>query len=227
MTLKEFNKSVIEALSRAVELNLADWGLAANLYSLRPDAGFNKTLLNPASQYQDSYKAAIRLNYYNFMLFDNSFFQFSFREAEVGFKIRMAYYPPPFAVDDKVSEYRAEPELLDQLFDEASLIIDKPPIRYDLDLKNHDPCKHPAAHFHVGAFSKNRWPVRYLLGPETFALFIYKHYYPECWEGKETTIQETDFENDLDHIYAGALARCSTLMPDHFTDLEKRHLSLG
>lgn len=227
MVLRDFNKSIYEALTRGIEAGLSDWQLTANPSSLKPDEEFNRVLLNPLSMYQDSYKEAIRLNYYNFMLFDDAFFQFSYREGENGAKIRLAYYPPPFISNEKISEFKEEPELLDQLFDEATLLIDKPPIRYDLDFENHMPCKHPTAHLHVGAFSKNRWPVRVILSPETFSLFIYKHYYPEPWYGFEKCTVDSDFDNDLDHKYASALARCTQLDSVYFTDLEKRHLSLG
>lgn len=39
-----------------------------------------------------------------------------------------------------------------QALDEADLIIDKPPIRYDYEPTCYRTAEHPAGHLHVGAF---------------------------------------------------------------------------
>lgn len=55
------------------------------------------------------------------------------------------------------------------------------PIRYDLDRINYREGVHPVAHIHIGLDNKVRLAVRREMSPVSFALFVMRHMYPECW----------------------------------------------
>lgn len=232
MNPKDFDKSIHAGIASAIDFEVSDWRFLASPTSLPPSSEFNRVSLKSGVKYEDVYKEAIRLNYFNFMLTDSSFFQFSRWDEKGEVRVRLAYFPSPYSGIDEYSSFfesslESDPELMDQIFDEVELFIDRPPIRYDLDLLNHKPCKHPAAHMHVGAFTNSRWPVRLIMYPETFIFFILKHYYPESWSNLELLNDKSGFDNIFDKKYADALNKCPNLQSHHFTPIEMKHLSIG
>jgi hypothetical protein len=56
-----------------------------------------------------------------------------------------------------------------------------PPIRFEFDGSAYREFAHPAAHFHIGRHTENRWPSAISIGPKVFALIVAKLYYPEAW----------------------------------------------
>lgn len=126
-----------------------------------------------------------------------------------------------------VSYRRDDPELLDRAMEEATVFIDKPPIRYDFDPDAYVPPEHPAGHFHIGAHTDNRWAVRKIILPSAFSLLIAKHYYAEQWQSKATSKRTANgYKNEHDQKLAEQLKICTSLDRDLFDNSEELLLHL-
>ena len=233
MTPRDFELSIKKAFQVLMDIGVTDWSKFPRKGSLLANTGFNKVALKPACSYEEVYKAALRLNYFNFSLSDHSFFQFSHRKTEDSFSLRLAFYPNPFFIGEEEQELLHEAliddyDFVDQVFDEASIFIDKPPIRYDYDPSCHTPCEHPAGHLHVGAYPSSRWPVRSILSPEAFCLFVAKQYFHDDWhQFKVEKDAVGGFLNPLDYKYALTASSCEVVADHLFTEQESQHLFLG
>lgn len=233
MTPRDFELSIKKAFQALMDIGITDWSKFPRKGSLQTNSEFNKVALTAGHSYEEVYKAALRLNYFNFSLNDHSFLQFSYRETEDSFILRLAFYPNPFFIGEEERELLAEAliddhDFIDQVFDEADIFINRPPIRFDYDPKCHSPCDHPAGHLHVGAYPSNRWPVRSILSPEAFSLFVAKHYFNDAWQQfKEDGDPVMGFKNPMDRRYALSASSCEVINEDLFTPEETQHLFLG
>jgi len=168
---------------------------------------------------------------FNLMLADKSYFQFTEEKEEE--EIRLAYYPNPYKFVEYQSHKREALKLLDnneitedeydQLISEEFTTTDIPVIRYDLSLRQYCKNYHPAAHFHIGFFSENRWPVRRKLSPLAFLFKILMHYYPSIWFSIGDS-GDPDEPNDLDMQYRTEVASCAFLDTIYFSKMECERL---
>ena len=165
----------------------------SSVNSLKVNPRFNIVALEDTSNYRDIYLAAVSLSYYNVMLLDYSIFQFSWTNDHTW---RLAYLPNPWVagvhgVEERIREWE-NLEALGELSDEdvANLISELPyfgsipPIRFEYAVNQYREMIHPAAHFHLGRHTENRWPVARTLNPLTFAMLVSKLYYPAAWDAK-------------------------------------------
>ncbi|EPV5018920.1 DUF2290 domain-containing protein [Citrobacter freundii] len=55
------------------------------------------------------------------------------------------------------------------------------PIRLDQHLSQYNPINHPAHHLHIGYENESRIPVKRILNPLSFTVFIISTFYPSVW----------------------------------------------
>lgn len=233
MKRDDFEKSIREAFSLLVKIELSSWDRQISLRCLEPHPEFRRVAYSAETSYQDVFKAGLRYRAYNFVLHEFSYFQFwhdSKHEARV---LRYAYYTNPFdiaAADQSVSQWCAAESIINcddlyqQVLDDSHVVIGKPPIRYDLDLDGHRESIHPCAHLTVGAHMNNRWPVARVLTPKLFVLFICKHYYPDFWTKMDRKTKSTEgFTNTFDQTLADEKRASLSLGKVKFTQKEKLH----
>lgn len=201
--------------------------------SLRVDAEFNAVALNPNSSYDDIYRTGLSRSHYNILLKDYSYFQFSYESQQ---SWRLAYYPNPRITGvPEAQEMQAELERqereglmtfeeVSELLYEMPSVVAVPAIRYEYSKGQYKELAHPAAHFHVGRDTQNRWPCAILLGPLAFILFVSKMYYPNAWEIC-STYYGTEIEDCLDREFITIIANCSSVQD--FSDHERRSFHLG
>ncbi|MGS2744439.1 DUF2290 domain-containing protein [Halomonas sp. LS-001] len=199
---------------------------ASVLESLNLNADFMYTAFR-TKIYQDVYDSAIENQCFNFAMADGALFQFTEIDENTS---RYAFFPNPYSFES-YKEHLGEIERIsheegisleecEQILSEGSFFnIDMPCIRFDKDYNAYCKDYHPVAHLHVGFFSENRWPVKKILTPYAFFLFVLRTYYQEKWiEYKEKL--------DLDEIYLMELDRVNFISEDFFSSEEKRRIHL-
>ncbi|MEZ8674489.1 DUF2290 domain-containing protein [Vibrio cyclitrophicus] len=228
----EFSRSIVEIINKADKLGLLfQAGSASSL-----NASYEvKRVTRNATSYREVYDTIISNQEFNLMLSDQSVFQFT--EVSERADVRLVYYPSPYQFVEYQSLKREALDLLnsqefteaefEQYLTEAEFTCDIPVIRYDLSIKQHCEMYHPAAHFHIGFYAENRWPVNRVLTPYAFFLTILSNYYPSSWKNAEY-ISEASKSNELDDIYRRELnINCPTvctLDPDKFKKIEGERL---
>jgi hypothetical protein len=163
-------------------------------------------------------------------LWDYALLQFSWTTNQAW---RLAYLPNPWitgvaAAAERVAEWEAletlgalDEEAVAGLISELPYFASVPPIRFEFAADQYHELSHPAAHFHIGRHTENRWPVARLLNPLTFSMLIVKMFYPEAW-GPKSCFYGQRVESCLDERFIGALA-ASGLVHD-FSVNERRSL---
>ncbi len=225
----QFRRSIVTAFSRLEELGITDWSKFPNQRNLGTNTEFRSIALRGDSRYEEIYKCGLRLSHYNFMLEDYSFFQFSKDNNTPQY--RYSFYANPYEIPSTVLEFSAQAQLEEeeletseiymQELDEALVTNITPPIRYDYDLNSYFPLRHPAGHLHIGIFQGSRLPVRRLLTPECFALFVVKHFYASEWAKFDEAPKGKDaFFNPFDEHLANSKNGCVLVDDDFFSDLE-------
>ena len=224
----EFNRNVVKVIELADKLGLLfQAGAAASL-----NASYEvKTTTRKATSYSEVYDVITGQQEFNLMLSDRSIFQFT--ETKKNEDLRLVYYPNPYQFVEYQSIRKEALELLnsqefteveyEQYISETDFSCDVPVIRYDLSIEQHCEYYHPAAHFHIGFYAENRWPVDRILTPLAFFLKILANYYPSTWKSQEDLSQEPKV-NTLDLQYRTELKNSceviSVISPKHFKAIE-------
>jgi len=159
--------------------------------------------------YINAYTEGLRYNDYDFLLNDQSYFQFEFKKTDSFIDIRYAFFHNPINYIT-YSEYIQEqlktfgmmesPEEIgtlleeeyNQFLNEQDLKLNYTTIRYDSDYGNYKPLVHSVSHIHIGHSNNMRIPINKIISPLNFVLFTIKHVYYQEWKGKVKT--------DLDYI---------------------------
>jgi hypothetical protein len=223
----EFAKNIGICVELAAENNfLFQAGTPA---SLNASCKFKSSSRRSIS-YRELYDVGVNNQDFNLMIYDRSYFQFT--ENKMGEDIRLAYYPNPYQYSEYQHERKVASELLEsdqltedeyeQLLAEGDFTCDIPMIRYDLSINQYCGKYHPAAHFHIGYHTENRWPVKRKLTPFAFFLKILMLYYSQIWRrvGDEGKL----FPNKLDILYRQEIKNCHLLEDEYFTRHENDRL---
>ena len=198
MNLATFNISLSESRTLIKDLKLL------KLFGIKSinKNGTTKEFKDAAQKgdYINAYKLGI-LNFdYDFLLFDNSFFQFSisFRHDKL-YGLNYSFYQNPFyyrTYEDYLEILRLELNLdndfineigdlyieeYEQFLNEQTISSGCTIIRYDYDVPNYKPLIHPSSHIHIGNNTSVRIPYSKLLSPYRFTLFIIRHIYYDFW----------------------------------------------
>ena len=178
---------------------LEDWGVlktsSLNIYKSSSEK-FSDSFLNQSKKndYFSLYKCAIENDDYDFLLKDNSFFQFAYdniteKKCEV---IRLAFYQAAevcsyedFLVnelDEDIEKCGSEYLALYQQY----ISEQEPPIiymlRYDYDRSLYKNQIHSAAHIHFGDAENIRVPINTQLKPSGFVKLVLEYFYYKDWE---------------------------------------------
>ncbi|OBT10372.1 hypothetical protein A9267_05705 [Shewanella sp. UCD-FRSSP16_17] len=223
----DFSKSISKCINLALELEILAQAGCAN--SLDASVEFKYEARNSTS-YKHLYDIGVKHQDFCLMLFDHSFFQFT--ENKKDEDLRLVYYPNPYQFVEYMDQKKEALSLFnsgeltlyeyEQIITEDNSSCDAPVIRYDLSLMQHCKNYHPAAHFHIGFYVENRWPVKRILSPYAFFLKILSHYYPKVWHSK-VDINNPDI-NILDINYRKELKECSHLEEAYFQKNEEERL---
>jgi len=207
MNIANFNISIAE-----VETTLKSF----NLFRMKGIKSINEKGVSPqfklASIKEDYVKAYLEgLKYYDydFLLNDQSFFQFEFSKTKDFIDIRYAFFQNPINyvtyleyLEEQIKTHEiAESieeigELLEdeynQYLNEQELKSNYTTIRYDSDQNNYRPLIHSVSHLHIGHMNNVRIPIDKIISPLQFVLFTIKHVYYQEWKEK--------VEDDLEFI---------------------------
>jgi len=192
--------------------------------SLNVNTEFRDLALEPGTQYVDLYKSGLALKHYNFLLKDNSYFQYSL----IGDDVRLAYLPCPFVTDnddflvDLETSFKAELlswEDYQSLMEEIEERQTIPTVRYEYAEGQYREFLHPCSHFHIGHHSDNRWPVNRYLSPLAFTMIILKKYYQTHWDASAD--DGHTYKNPLNEKMAIERRKCPILYDTFFSDNEK------
>lgn len=149
--------------------------------------------------YFECYKIGKENFDYDFLLNDESFFQFEYFNDGKVMELRYAFFQNPVdfitykefletyiiptGVAESVDEAGAEFEVeYSQHLSEQNLHNRYITIRYDVDYKNYKPIIHSISHLHVGHLSNFRIPSDKFISPLRFVLFTIKSAYYSDWK---------------------------------------------
>lgn len=210
------------------------------LYSNGVSNHFLKASLS--EDYFKMYKVAIQNFDYDFLLEDQSIFQFTFeRKHSSGIlDLRYAYFqnPTQFKTYEEyldhlrmqgIIEDESNEEIGDSLLEEyEQFLIEQQvnqaatTIRFDLDTANYKALVHSTAHIHFGHNNMIRVPCDKFITPVNFIIFVLKHVYYYKWK-EMINGNHADLKRYLDD----ARVSCSTL-PNNFwnSNIETKELYL-
>jgi hypothetical protein len=200
---------------------------------LQIDELFQQTALDEESTYQDIFLAGLHRSNYNILLEDYAYFQFGRTDANAW---RLGYFPNPWlsgvpAAEEKLRQFETLEEIGALSYEEASdLIADMPyagavpPIRFEFAPSEYQEFAHPAAHFHIGRHSNNRWPSAISLGPKAFVLIIAKMYYPDAW-ARCSTFHGARVSDCIELILLSVIANARAV--HDFSQMEQRSFHFG
>lgn len=188
--------------------------------------------ISQSNDYEKIYKVAMENLDYDFVLVDDSFFQFSCIHNEGSFNkatIRYAYYENPrsymtyeeFLSTNEIEEEGGESFLdyYEQEKAEASLKNSVAPFRYDYDYIHYEAIHHPVSHMHIGHNNNVRVPLNKIITPAIFVVFVLRNVYLKEWK------QAFDKER-FRHLCLSAKNSCQDLDIDYFTEDEKKLLHI-
>jgi hypothetical protein len=211
--------SVRQAVELFIKADLLSWDRVANLQSLRPNGEFNQVALDGTIGYEEVYLTGLSLRYFNFVISDQSYFQFS----EVGRSLRFAYYPNPFTNSDALLELADDPLDFDSIdLTQLKATAGRSPLRFDVAPEQYVAISHPYAHFHLGHGELGRLGSSRIYCPVTFCLLVMRLYYPEEWARFDVEVAGNGFTNEFDSRLAALLLGNGFVNVAHFCDEESR-----
>lgn len=144
---------------------------------------------------------------YEFVLHDDSFFQFCVSKNYLRYcfienpnitytkreylKTIFPDLPDEEINDDTIAELVKEHEY-EQFLNETEINSNLLYVRYDFDKKGYVPLLHSCSHLHIGMRESVRIPLSKALTPRQFVAFCVKLAYPEIWEGFHDQCPDND-----------------------------------
>lgn len=236
MNLASFNISLSEAGKTLKKFDLFRMKGVKSINSDGVSPEFKKA--SQGVSYFEAYDTGVGNLDYDYLLSDQSFFQFEIKEVGGFTNIRYSFYQNPisyisynefllneiidgssvFQIEEIGDLYRNE---YDQYLNEQELISNHTTIRYDSDLNNHYPLVHSASHIHIGHKNNIRISVNKTITPLMFILFVIKNVYYDEW--KKVISKEGSY---IEEILTKGLTESKTLHSDHWKDSEELELFL-
>ena len=151
--------------------------------------------------YFKAYIAGLENYDYDFLLKDQSYFQFQFKESDGRIDLRYSFFQNPIEFinyEDYVVEQIAQSGLSEtideigmlledeynQFLNEQELISNYTTVRCDVDYPNYKPLVHSVSHIHIGHNNNVRIPLDKIISPSKFTLFAIKQVYYKEWKTK-------------------------------------------
>jgi hypothetical protein len=168
---------------------------------------------------------------FDFLLNDQSFFQFEFHPGK-NVNIRYSFFQNPVEyvsykdyllneigineLKESVADFGSLfEEEYQQFLSEQELISNFVTLRYDLDFTNYQPLVHSVSHLHIGHLNNIRIPLNKNISPLGFVLFVIRHVYYQEW--KEMITNKFDFISaELNKSHSG-----DTLLQEKFWSKEE------
>jgi hypothetical protein len=192
--------------------------------------------VSKTKNHKDIYDCAIRNFDYEFLLEDDSIFQFSFSEKE----LRYAFIQNPkhFVTKEEYLIQSLGSEEIDEnnSFDDLMCLVDENEyeqflneqklntlsniIRYDATFIGHKPLLHSYAHLHIGMNNNLRIPVSIDLTPLVFVRFCIKNTYYKVWKN---AIEEIEYFRDS---LMASKELCNILDGEKWSQIEEADLYL-
>jgi hypothetical protein len=228
-------RSVQRSISKSWRI-VAKLGLGAsfsNPTSLQVPGEIRDLALTEGVRYEEIYQKGLELVFYNFMLTDYSYFQFSWLGRE---SVRYAFYPNPFTKARTAADHHERlSELVRAGFltheEYLTIISDHhvsnryPMFRYEHAENEYRAFHHPCAHLHIGHPPRGRWCVARALSPYAFTLLILKHHYTQEWQSVGA-----DHADATGNVFESALLEERTssreIAPEFLSHLERRTFRL-
>lgn len=184
--------------------------------------------------YEKTYRIAMQNLDFDYLLTDDSFFQFSCTVNDDNLNqgtIRYAFYENPrsyktyneFLEESGFSYSECGDELFmeyEQEIDEAKIKNAVTPIRYDYDFELYDPSYHPISHLHIGHNNNVRIPLNKILTPSKFTVFVLQNTYIKQWRN---SISQERFRE----MCKVTKSRCYDIESSLFTQEEMEFLYLS
>lgn len=195
ISLEAFNKSVndVERLLKKMEFLrmrgtkcINKVGVSASFKAASQNDNYIKTYFTGLENYD-----------FDYLLSDQSFFQFEFTPTEHFIDIRYAFFQNPVKYKTyeeflqehlnitTVEEIDGVGSLFEedyrQYLEEQEFISNYCTIRYDSDYKSYKPLIHSVSHLHIGHQNNIRIPINKVITPLKFVLFVIKHVYYHKW----------------------------------------------
>ncbi|WNH10492.1 DUF2290 domain-containing protein [Thalassobellus suaedae] len=241
MTLSNYNISFSQIEKFLEEINLFKNSGIKNINKV----GVSKKFIHASikENYNIIHKAGLDNFDYDFLLNDDSFFQFEFKQKK-NIEIRYAYYQNPSefigydefvrgileadgehkeTIEETIEEigdmfYEEYEQHLSELNFKSNYIT----FRYDSDFKNYNPQVHSVSHLHVGHDNTIRIPFKKFISPMTFVLFVIKQAYYLKWKDLIKNKSEL-VENCLKNSIHGE----STIVNEYWHELEEFELYIS
>lgn len=199
MTEANFNISFGKIESTLKSFDLLKMKGIKNLKNDGVSDEFKKASLS--NKYYEAYKIGLESYDFDFLLIDESYFQFQYFNRDGILEIRYAYFQNPFEYISYEEFLENEIDLIEinetiesvgsifeteynQFLNEQELSSNYSTIRYDSDFKNYKPILHSVSHLHIGHLSNIRIPIDKILSPLRFVLFTLKHIYYHNWKDR-------------------------------------------
>lgn len=244
MKQQHFDSGIVRAMAICTKLGLEPKMVSP--VSLKVSKGFNKIALMGGATHEEIYFAGLNEGYYNFILSDFSYFQFSYRELKPDpkkpklsypYELRMAFYPNPMNSSTYTDEPDSPTDLLQtyhqyyledewsfeeytQALCELRANISTPILRYDLSEPQHKRVNHPISHLHLGVNNSSRIATNKVFTPELFTTFVLSNFYRTNWE----LLSGSEFK--LDQEYKRAKTNCTTIKSDFYCDVQRGALNI-
>lgn len=140
--------------------------------------------------YLERWKESIANQWYHVLLEDHSFLTFSSTANSASYAYLQCPLDAPtfreFTLDlgqpYNAATRNALADDYQMVLDTASRRANVTPIRYDYDENGYRRGVHPVSHIHFGLDNNVRLGFSKRLTPASFALFVMRQMYPECWE---------------------------------------------
>lgn len=234
VTETEIIHGIRKAWSYAEAMGIAE--VFSDPSPLKASAEFVGIARSTSATYEEIYLLGLAGGQYNFILADYAYLQFSGRDED---SLRYAYYPNPFLGTSReavssLTELRTYVEEgiidMEEFLHKVSEIryTQHPPlVRYENSSEQHrrDP-RHPCSHFHFGHHAENRWPVRRVLTPGTFALLVFKYFYFTNWLKGELVAGSVG-QISLDQALISSKMDCRILPQELFSVEAEAQFSFG
>jgi hypothetical protein len=218
------------------EFNLYRMKGVKSLYKNGVSADFKNNSIK--EDYFVCYSTGLNNHDYDFLLKDESYFQFEYDNSGKHIEIRYAFFQNPVdykSYDEFITEVIIssglansieeagaifEPEY-EQFLNEQEIKNKYLTVRYDVDYPNYHPIVHSVSHLHIGHQNHLRIPLDKFMTPLRFAVFIIKNVYYREWK----TIVETK-----PHYINQILRKCSNgevlLNSSSWNNIEKLDIHL-
>jgi hypothetical protein len=227
LNIATFNHSLKEC-----EKHFVNFGVLKKKLSKSGEFSSEFKAASRSKQYYEAYDIGINNLDYDYLLIDDSFFQFSFTNVQLEEPIlRYAYYPNPFntityeqylKINDLDIETVGDAFLHDyeQEMSEAREKEDYFLIRYDCSFREYEEGIHSFSHIHVGYKETISIPTNLLLTPHSFSLLVLKMCYYRHWRKK------IESNKDCEVAYYAIKNGLQKIHKKYWRDLDKKEFAI-